>query len=130
MPIPVFEEEVRDWISQIVSRETKELGDITYVFCDDEYILDLNIKTFNHNYYTDIITNDYVVDDLISGDFFISIDTVVSNSTRFETPFKQELYRVIIHGVLHLLGYNDKTTEESKMMRLKENEALQLVKLL
>lgn len=130
MPIPVDEKQVENWIEQIVSHETKELGNITYIFVDDPTILDLNIKTFNHNYYTDIITHDFVVGDLISGDFYISVDTVVTNSTQFETPFKQELYRVIIHGVLHLLGYNDVTDEEKAIMRAKENDSLQLVNLL
>lgn len=129
MPIPVNEEQVISWIEEIIENEDKELGDITYIFVDDEEILDLNIQTFDHHYYTDIITHNFVVGDVISGDFFISVDTVVSNSTKFETPFRQELYRVIIHGVLHLLGYNDKTEEEQKVMRAKENESLQLVNL-
>lgn len=130
IPIPIDEELVSSWIERVVELEGMELGDITYVFCSDDYILDLNIKTFDHHYYTDIITHDYVVGELISGDFFISVDTVISNSTKFSTPFKQELYRVIIHGVLHLLKYDDKTEEEKIAMRQKENDCLQMIYLI
>ncbi|MBN9295289.1 MAG: rRNA maturation RNase YbeY [Flavobacteriia bacterium] len=107
-PIELDFDRISDWISQIVSRETKSLGDLTYIFCDDEYILDVNRQYLDHDYYTDIITFDYSEGGVVSGDLFISLDTVRSNSELFSTPFLQELHRVIIHGVLHLCGYKDK----------------------
>lgn len=118
---------ITNWINQIVSRETKSVGELTYIFCDDEYILDVNRQYLDHDYYTDIITFDYSEDNTVSGDMFISIDTVRSNSELFSTLFVQELHRVIIHGVLHLCGYGDKSELEEKIMRDKEQEALLLI---
>lgn len=118
---------ITNWINQIVSRETKSVGELTYIFCDDEYILDVNRQYLDHDYYTDIVTFDYSEDNTVSGDMFISIDTVRSNSELFSTPFVQELHRVIIHGVLHLCGYGDKSELEEKIMRDKEQEALLLI---
>jgi len=126
-PVELDFDRVSDWVSQIVSRETKAPGDITYVFCDDEYILEVNRQYLDHDYYTDIITFDYSEGDVVSGDLFISLDTVRSNSELFSTPFLQELHRVIIHGVLHLCGYKDKTEEDERLMREKENEALRFI---
>jgi rRNA maturation RNase YbeY len=118
---------ISNWIQTIVSRETKQLGDITYIFCNDAYILDINQRYLEHDYYTDIITFDYCEENIISGDLFISLDTVKSNSELLKTTFLQELHRVIIHGVLHLCGYKDKTPEDEKIMRAKEDEALLLI---
>lgn len=126
-PIELDFDRISDWISQIVSRETKSLGDLTYIFCDDEYILDVNRQYLDHDYYTDIITFDYSEGGIVSGDLFISLDTVRSNSELFSTPFLQELHRVIIHGVLHLCGYKDKSEEDECLMREKENEALRFI---
>lgn len=126
-PIELDFNRISDWVSQIVSRETKSLGDLTYIFCDDEYILDVNRQYLDHDYYTDIITFDYSEGDVVSGDLFISLDTVRSNSELFSAPFLQELHRVIIHGVLHLCGYKDKSEEDERLMREKENEALRFI---
>ncbi len=123
----IDEDIVKSWISKVITSYNSFLGSLTYIFCDDDYILDINRQYLNHNYYTDIITFDYCENNTIAGDLFISIDTVLSNSQKFNTPFKEELYRVIIHGILHLLGFKDKTEEEALTMRDKENLALSLL---
>jgi rRNA maturation RNase YbeY len=115
------------WIKKIARIYRKKIGEIAYIFCSDEKILEINNRYLQHDYYTDIITFDYSEKDAIAGDIFISIDTVKSNSERFQTDFNEELHRVIIHGILHLCGLTDKTPKEEKMMREKENEALQLI---
>lgn len=116
---------LRLWISDIANNCGKEVGDISYIFCSDEYILAINKQYLNHDYYTDIITFNYNEGNRISGDIYISIDTVNSNAVEFsDGNFKEELSRVIIHGVLHLCGFNDKTVEEQKIMTSKENWAL------
>ena len=117
---------IKRWIKEVVKREDKRLGDLGYVFCDDEYLLKVNIEYLNHDTYTDIITFDYVEGNNISGDMMISVDRVGENATKFEVPFERELRRVIIHGVLHLLGNGDKTTKEAARMRELENAALAL----
>ena len=114
------------WIKTVIKNLNKKLGDITYIFCSDAEILRINQSFLNHDYYTDIITFDYTEGDKLSGDLFISLETVQSNAIKFKTEFNEELRRVMIHGVLHLCGYNDKTSEEQKVMRAKENEALAL----
>ena len=116
------------WINNIIQMYKGNIGDITFVFCNDEYILKINREYLDHDYYTDIITFDYCVDKKISGDLFISLDTIQSNSTKFNTTYEQELYRVIIHGILHLLGFKDKTEEESSVMRQLEDKALAILK--
>lgn len=121
------ENKVSKWIESIILKNKKELGEINYIFINDEKILEINQEYLKHDYYTDIITFDYCVGDLVSADIFISIETVESNSYKFETSFQQELMRVIIHGVLHLLGYNDSDEENRQLMRKKENEALSLL---
>ncbi len=118
---------LKKWISEIIKKEKKNLGTISYQFCSDEHIFEVNVSYLNHDTYTDIITFDYVEGNLISGDILISIDRVGENAKIFEVPFEQELYRVIIHGVLHLLGYKDKTKTDAALMRKKENEALSLL---
>lgn len=117
---------IKRWIKEVVKREDKRLGDLGYVFCDDEYLLKVNIEYLNHDTYTDIITFDYVEGNVISGDMMISVDRVGENATKFEVPFERELRRVVIHGVLHLLGNGDKTTKEAARMRELENAALAL----
>ena len=104
----------------------KRVGNISYLFCDDEYLLGVNQQYLNHDTYTDIITFDYVAADLISGDIMISIDRVGENASQFEVPFELELRRVIIHGVLHLLGQGDKSDDEATEMRRQEEESLAL----
>lgn len=119
-------EKVKNWISKVIQLRGKKVGNISYLFCDDEYLLGVNQQYLNHDTYTDIITFDYVAADLISGDIMISIDRVGENASQFEVPFGQELHRVIIHGVLHLLGQGDKSDDEAAEMRRQEEESLAL----
>ena len=118
---------VRDWIKQVASAHGKRLGDISYIFCDDEKILEVNRQYLQHDYYTDIITFDYTAGDKISGDLFISLDTVRSNAELFHQSYDDELHRVIVHGVLHLCGINDKGPGEREIMEKNENEALEIL---
>lgn len=120
------ESEYERWIQQIIIAENKQEGDINYVFCDDEYLLDINQKYLNHDYYTDIISFDYSVANELHGDIFISIDRVRDNANEFKVSFHNELLRVMAHGVLHYCGYKDKSEEESALMRTKENESILL----
>jgi rRNA maturation RNase YbeY len=119
-----------EWINDVITSESgKEkfrAGDINIIFCSDEYLLDLNKKFLSHDFYTDIITFDNCADKIISGDLFISIDRVRENSITYSSSFDEELHRVIVHGVLHLLGYKDKTKAQSKIMREKESFYLNL----
>lgn len=115
-----------DWIDKLVSKRNFLLGDITYVFCDDAYLHEMNIKFLNHDTLTDIITFDYSEDTTISGDLFISVQRLQDNATDFNTDFKNELLRVMSHGVLHLMGYNDKTEKDVLLMRSLEEEAISL----
>lgn len=118
--------EITEWIKQVADFYHKKVGQISYIFCSDEYLLNVNKKFLNHNYYTDIITFDYSDKNIISGDVFISLETVHSNALQFSQTDEQELKRVIIHGILHLCGQKDKTDEERQEMIRKENHALQL----
>ena len=118
---------LKKWITQVVEKQKKRVGDIGYLFCDDEYILQVNREYLDHDTYTDIITFDYVEGDIISGDILISIDRVGENAKTFGCTFEHELHRVIIHGVLHLLGNKDKTDAEAEAMRKKENQALKIL---
>jgi probable rRNA maturation factor len=108
-------------INHLINSEKFELGDITIVFCNDDYLLEMNKSYLDHDYYTDIITFDYSEAAVISGDLFISIDRVIENSSAFHVSFNHELSRVIYHGVLHLCGYKDKSDDDIKIMRSKEN---------
>lgn len=117
---------VKKWLTKVVIRRGKSVGNINYLFCDDEYLLEVNRQYLNHDTYTDIITFDYVAGGLISGDILISIERVKDNAGKFGVTFECELHRVIVHGVLHLLGQGDKTDEEAKEMRCQEEEALML----
>jgi len=114
------------WINDVIKSHQKKLGIVSYIFCSNEYILELNQKYLNHNYFTDIITFDYCSDNKVEGDIFISVDTVLDNSHRFKTNYNDELLRVIIHGVLHLVGFSDKTAKQQKQMRVLEDEALSI----
>lgn len=120
--------ETANWIKTVAKNYNRKVGAIAYLFCDDEKILEINRTYLQHDFYTDIITFDYSEEDTISGDIFISIDTVRSNSQKYQTEFMEELHRVIIHGILHLCGVNDKSEEEETEMREAENSALTLLK--
>ncbi|MGB5554026.1 MAG: rRNA maturation RNase YbeY [Flavobacteriaceae bacterium] len=115
-----------DWISRIISSETHDTNELNFIFCDDAYLLNLNQQFLDHDTFTDIITFDYSENGLVSGDVFISVERVIENSLDFGSSFLEELRRVMAHGVLHLLGYNDKTVKEQKVMRVKENEKLNM----
>ena len=112
---------ITNWLKSVVKNENKSIGKISMIFVDDNYLLDVNIKYLKHNYFTDIITFNYNQGLNISGDLYISIDTIKSNAEFYQTNFKNELLRVIVHGVLHLLGYNDSNESEKKIMRDKED---------
>lgn len=114
------------WLKMVAKSEVKKLGNICIIFCSDNYILDVNIKFLGHDYFTDIITFDYCEGNVLSGDLFISIDSVRENAEYYKTEFSDELNRVIVHGLLHLIGYDDHTEEEQKVMREKENYYLEL----
>jgi len=114
----------KTWITKLALSKGKNVGDIHYFFCDDEYLLDINKKFLQHDDYTDIITFDYSEGEVISGDIFISIERVKENAETFRVSFQEELLRVLSHGILHLLGYNDKTEKEKKVMREEENRAI------
>jgi rRNA maturation RNase YbeY len=112
---------LRNWIEYTIQNENKELGNISYIFCSDEYLWNMNKQYLNHDYYTDIITFDYVKDDIISGDLFISYDRILDNAEKFKVLRETELLRVMIHGVLHLIGYDDVTDELEKEIHKKED---------
>ena len=117
---------LQSWFLTVIQRFDKEQGDITIVFCSDAYILEMNRSHLNHDYYTDIITFDYCEGDLVSGDLFISLDTVLSNSIELGTSFTDEIHRVCVHGLLHLLGFKDKTDEDEREMRRQEDIMLSI----
>ena len=116
------------WIRAVAATYGRRVGDVNYIFCNDERILEVNREYLQHDYYTDIITFDYTEDDVISGDLFISLDTVRTNSEQFATEYDEELHRTIIHGILHLCGINDKGPGEREMMEEAENRALAMMK--
>lgn len=118
--------QVSKWLEFCIHQENKELGDICYIFCDDNYLLDKNIKYLNHNTLTDIISFDYSLEDFISGDIFISVERIAENAVDLSLTYKEELHRVMVHGILHFCGYNDKSEEETKLMRLREDYYLSL----
>ena len=127
MPV-IKKRETTAWIKAVAATYGKTVGDIAYIFCDDEKILEVNREYLQHDYYTDIITFDYCEDDIISGDLFISLDTVASNAELFGREYDEEFMRVVIHGVLHLCGINDKGEGEREIMEQHENDALALWK--
>lgn len=116
---------INRWIKETAAEYEKKAGDISYIFCNDERILEINNQYLSHDYYTDIITFDYSEGPVISGDIFISVDTVRSNSEEFGVDFNNELLRILIHGILHLCGQDDKTPELRVEMTKKENLALE-----
>lgn len=138
MPIKFFTEEIKfqlkeririkKWINESIIEENSNLGEINFIFTSDEYLLEINKQYLSHNYFTDIITFNYCEQSIINGDIYISITTVKNNSRQFNVTFIEELHRVMIHGILHLLGYDDKTDEEKAKMREKENQYLERFK--
>ncbi len=116
-----------EWLSKVCEGEGKKLDEVSLIFVSDDYLLDMNQRHLNHDYYTDIITFDYCEGDLIAGDLFISVDRVKENANDAAIDFQLELNRVVVHGVLHLCGYKDKTEEEELEMRKKEDEALKMI---
>jgi len=115
------------WLHQVIRHEGKIPGDISYIFCDDDYMIEQNIAFLNHDTYTDIITFDECVGDIVAGSILISLDRVEENAKLFSKSFENEFLRVLVHGTLHLCGYKDKTDEEAKTMRRKEDESLALL---
>lgn len=120
--------ETTAWVRAVAATYGRKVGEIGYMFVDDEKILEVNREYLNHDYYTDIITFDYDEDDVLNGDLVISLDTVRSNSEQQNTTYEEELYRVIIHGILHLCGINDKGPGEREIMEDAENKALALLR--
>lgn len=115
------------WFGKICHTEGKLLGDVSVVFCSDTYLLELNKRHLQHDFFTDIITFDYSEGDRVAGDLFVSVDRVYENADAYNVSRETELNRVSVHGILHLLGYSDKTPQEVTVMREKENEALALL---
>ena len=115
------------WIRRVAATYPKKVGEVGYLFCDDEHILEVNREYLGHDYYTDIITFDYCEGDTISGDLVISLDTIRTNAELFNKPYEEELHRVIIHGILHLCGLNDKGPGEREQMEAAEDRALALL---
>jgi rRNA maturation RNase YbeY len=120
------EEAFENWIIDIVDSEASAVGEINYVFCDDDYLHKINVEYLNHDTLTDIISFDYTVGNLIQGDIFISIERVKDNANDFKVSFEEELKRVMAHGVLHYCGYKDKTDADAELMRQKEEEKIKL----
>lgn len=118
------ESKYETWIDEVIESEGKEAGEINYIFCDDEYLHNINMQYLDHDTLTDIISFDYCIGDLISGDVFISVERVRDNAQDFEVSFDEELLRVMAHGVLHYCGYKDKSDEDAKLMRSKEQEKM------
>jgi len=113
---------LKRWLKNVISSFDFKVGDINFIFMSDDQLLEINIKYLNHSFFTDVITFDYVENRIISGDIFISIDRVEDNSKKYSVSFENELYRVMVHGVLHLLGFKDKNDDEIKTMRQMEDK--------
>ncbi len=126
--LPIFNQlAVNEWIKQVARNHNRVVGPLTYIFCSDDRIIEVNRQFLNHDYFTDIITFDYSSHKRISGDMFISLDTVKSNAELFQRAYNEELMRVVIHGVLHLCGINDKGPGEREIMEAHENDALAIL---
>lgn len=123
----INEQQIRNWVKAVAASHQKKVGDIGYLFCSDDHILDVNRQFLQHDYYTDIITFDYCQGNRIAGDLVISLDTVRTNAEQFGAAYETELHRVIIHGILHLCGINDKGPGEREIMEAEENKALALL---
>ena len=123
---PLKKTEIKNWLKNVIINENYEQGNINIIFCSDEYLIEINKKYLSHDYYTDIVTFNYCEDKTISGDIYISVDRIRDNASLYTTNFKNELDRVMVHGVLHLLKYDDKTDEQKKEMTAKENQYLNI----
>jgi len=123
------EQTTSEWITACIENESFEAGEINYIFCDDDYLHKINVEFLEHDTLTDIISFDYTMGKLVSGDIFISINRVEDNAKDFKVAFEEELHRVIIHGILHYMGYKDKSDEEKQLMRDKENSCLKSLNL-
>jgi len=121
-------DKLKNWIAHTISSEGKEGGNINFIFCSDEYLLEVNQKYLNHDYFTDVITFDYSYESLISGDIFISYERIADNSKEYNYDIDEEFRRICVHGVLHLLKYNDKSNSEKLLMTTKENFYLEKYK--
>ncbi|MFY8009922.1 MAG: rRNA maturation RNase YbeY [Flavobacterium sp.] len=115
-----------DWLSEVISSELKNEGEINYIFCDDDYLLEINQQYLDHDTLTDIISFDYSVGNELHGDIFISVERVRDNAKDFSVPFEDELKRVMVHGVLHYCGYKDKSESDERLMREKEEEKMKM----
>lgn len=120
------EHSFRHWIEKVVESENKYIGDINYIFCDDDYLHEINVKYLSHDTYTDIISFDNTVGNTLHGDIFISTDRVAENASTFSNQFTDELKRVMVHGILHFCGFKDKSEREQDLMRRKEEEKIEL----
>ena len=120
------EEDYTSWIENVIESEGKDLGELSYIFCDDEYLLEINQQYLDHDTLTDIISFDYSEGNVVSGDIFISVERVQDNADDFNVSFEDELKRVIIHGVLHYCGYKDKSESDELLMRSKEEEKIKM----
>ena len=120
------EAQYSDWISNVISSEMKHEGEINYIFCDDNYLVEINQQYLDHDTLTDIISFDYSIGNELHGDVFISIERVRENAIDFDVAFEEELKRVLVHGVLHYCGYKDKSVEDERLMRQKEEEKMKM----
>ncbi|MFH4969259.1 rRNA maturation RNase YbeY [Gaetbulibacter sp. M240] len=121
------QDKLSDWIHKVVSEESCVLGDLNYVFCDDEYLHKINVEFLDHDTLTDIISFDYSLGKTLHGDIYISVERVQENAEEYNVSFEEELHRVMVHGILHYCGYKDKTKQDAKLMREKENHYLKLL---
>ena len=127
MSFSINEELVVKWLDESVKPLGFVIGELSFIFCSDEYLKEINVKYLNHDFFTDVITFDYSKEKLLFGDVYVSTDRVKENAKTYSSSFNKELFRVIIHGVLHLCGFNDKTKKEKTLIRSKENEALSTI---
>ena len=127
MSFSINEELVVKWLDESVRSLGFVIGELSFIFCSDEYLKEINVKYLNHDFFTDVITFDYSKEKLLFGDVYVSTDRVKENAKTYNSSFNKELFRVIIHGVLHLCGFNDKTKKEKTLIRSKENEALSTI---
>jgi rRNA maturation RNase YbeY len=128
LPLPKLKKRLTaNWLKEVILFEGKRVGEVSFIFCSDAYLLDVNKKFLDHDYYTDVITFDYVEGNVISGDIFISLDRISENANSLNISFLDELNRIMVHGVLHLLGYKDKSKEDKNLMTEREDYFIKLL---